>query len=242
MQLFSTFFINKRSIFAKFLQIRVSSSIYAAFGEVMEYFIPQETVIFEEEIKKSRFITYLCHTDGMEQAKAFWAEIKALHPHARHWCWATVAGTPTDSQQYGFSDDGEPSGTAGKPMLNYLLGSGLGEITAVVVRYYGGILLGTGGLVKAYGGGVQQALLQVEKQRKVLRQNYRLVCEYDQFNTLQHLIAEHDIVLLKQQFSEKIHLTLAVNPNELERFSQQITQRFAGKLVLIDAENLANHS
>ncbi|WP_017357760.1 YigZ family protein, partial [Actinobacillus pleuropneumoniae] len=133
-------------------------------------------------------------------------------------------------------------GPAGKPMLNYLLGSGLGEITAVVVRYYGGILLGTGGLVKAYGGGVQQALLQVEKQRKVLRQNYRLVCEYDQFNTLQHLIAEHDIVLLEQQFSEKIHLTLAVNPNELERFSQQITQRFAGKLVLIDAENLANHS
>lgn len=68
------------------------------------------------------------------------------------------------------------------------------------------------------------------------------MCEYDQFNTLQHLIAEHDIVLLEQQFSEKIHLTLAVNPNELERFSQQITQRFAGKLVLIDAENLANHS
>lgn len=77
----------------------------------MEYFVPQKTVIFEEEIKKSRFITYLCHTDGMEQAKTFWAEIKALHPHARHWCWATVAGMPNDSQQYGFSDDGEPSGT-----------------------------------------------------------------------------------------------------------------------------------
>ena len=135
----------------------------------MEYFIPKSDVIFEEEIKKSRFITYIRHTEGMEQAKAFWAEIRALHPHARHHCWATVAGQPKDSQQYGFSDDGEPSGTAGKPMLNYLLGSGLGEISAVVVRYYGGILLGTGGLVKAYGNGVQQALLQVEKVRKVLR-------------------------------------------------------------------------
>ncbi|AIZ80151.1 YigZ family protein [Actinobacillus equuli subsp. equuli] len=198
----------------------------------MEYFIPQQPVIFEEEIKKSRFITYLRHTEGMEQAKAFWAEMKMLHPQARHWCWATVAGMPNDSQQYGFSDDGEPSGTAGKPMLNYLLGSGLGEITAVVVRYYGGIQLGTGGLVKAYGGGVQQALLQVEKQRKVLRQNYRLVCEYDQFNTVQHLLNSYDIELLEQHFTEVIELNLAINPADIAPLSEQLTQRFSGKLQL----------
>lgn len=198
----------------------------------MEYFIPQQPVIFEEEIKKSRFITYLRHTEGMEQAKAFWAEMKMLHPQARHWCWATVAGMPRDSQQYGFSDDGEPSGTAGKPMLNYLLGSGLGEITAVVVRYYGGIQLGTGGLVKAYGGGVQQALLQVEKQRKVLRENYRLVCEYDQFNTVQHLINSYDIALLEQHFTDVIELNLAINPADVAPLSEQLTQRFSGKLQL----------
>ncbi|WGE71536.1 YigZ family protein [Actinobacillus equuli subsp. haemolyticus] len=198
----------------------------------MEYFIPQQPVIFEEEIKKSRFITYLRHTEGMEQAKAFWAEMKMLHPQARHWCWATVAGMPNDSQQYGFSDDGEPSGTAGKPMLNYLLGSGLGEITAVVVRYYGGIQLGTGGLVKAYGGGVQQALLQVEKQRKVLRQNYRLVCDYDQFNTVQHLLNSYDIELLEQHFTEVIELNLAINPADIAPLSEQLTQRFSGKLQL----------
>lgn len=168
----------------------------------------------------------------MEQAKAFWAEIRALHPHARHHCWATVAGQPNDSQQYGFSDDGEPSGTAGKPMLNYLLGSGLGEISAVAVRYYGGILLGTGGLVKAYGNGVQQGLLQVEKIRKVLRKSYRLQCEYEQFNTIQHLIAERDIELLEQQFSDKVELILAINPTQVELFQNQLTQRFAGKLVL----------
>ncbi len=84
--------------------------------------------------------------------------VRAEHPDARHHCVAWVAGPPDDSQQLGFSDDGEPAGTAGKPMLSQLMGSGVGEITAVVVRYYGGILLGTGGLVKAYGGGVQQAL------------------------------------------------------------------------------------
>ena len=193
----------------------------------MEFFIPKSEVIFEEEIKKSRFITYLRHTEGMEQSKAFLAEMKALHSSARHWCWATVAGTPNDSQQYG-----EPSGTAGKPMLNYLLGSGLGEITAVVVRYYGGIQLGTGGLVKAYGNGVQQALLSLETVRKVLRENYRLQCEYEQFNTLSHLLQEWDIEILDQQFCEKIELRWAINPVQVEQIQATLTQRFAGRLAL----------
>ncbi|OOH91454.1 YigZ family protein [Pasteurellaceae bacterium 15-036681] len=198
----------------------------------MEYVVPRFEVIFEEEIKKSRFITYIRHTEGMEQAKAFWQEIRMLHPQARHHCWAAVAGMPTDSQQYGFSDDGEPSGTAGKPMLNYLLGSGIGEISAVVVRYYGGILLGTGGLVKAYGNGVQQALLKVEKERKVLRESYRLQCEYEQFNTIQHMLPLYDVELSEQQFSDKIELILAINPTNLSSFEQDLTQRFGGKLVL----------
>lgn len=203
----------------------------------MEYFIPKAETIFEEEIKKSRFITYIRHTIGMEQAKAFWQKMKMLHPHARHWCWATVAGTPNDSQQYGFSDDGEPSGTAGRPMLNYLLGSGLGEITAVVVRYYGGIQLGTGGLVKAYGNGVQQALLKLEKSRKVLRKNYRLQCEYEHFNTIQHLISERDIVILEQFFGEKVELLLAFHPVEFQPFSDALAQCFSGKLALIKQDN-----
>ena len=145
-----------------------------------EYLIPKSAVIFEEEIKKSRFITYLQHTEGLEQAKAFWAEIKAQHPNARHHCWAAVAGKPTDSQQLGFSDDGEPAGTAGKPMLSALQGSQVGEISAVVVRYYGGILLGTGGLVRAYGNGVQQALKLLETERKVERQLFQVHCDYAQ--------------------------------------------------------------
>jgi len=73
---------------------------------MIEYRIPKSAVDFSEEIKKSRFITYLQHTEGLEQAKAFWAEIKALHPSARHWCWAAVAGSPNNSQQFSFSDFG----------------------------------------------------------------------------------------------------------------------------------------
>lgn len=184
----------------------------------MEYFIPESDVLFEEEIKKSRFLTYLRHTENMAQAKAFWQEMKVLHPHARHWCWATVAGHPTDSQQYGFSDDGEPAGTAGKPMLNYLLGSGLGEITAVVVRYY--------------GGGVQQALLAVKKQKKVLRKTYHLNCSYEQFNTVSHLLSHFDVEIIDQQFTDQVRLALALHPAEIETIQAQLTQRFSGSLQL----------
>jgi uncharacterized YigZ family protein len=140
------------------------------------WLIPASPVTFVEEIKKSRFITLLAHTDGVEAAKAFVESVRAEHPDARHHCVAWVAGPPNDSQQLGFSDDGEPAGTAGKPMLSQLMGSGIGEITAVVVRYYGGVLLGTGGLVKAYGGGVQQALNQLTTTRKTPLTEYTLLC------------------------------------------------------------------
>ena len=146
------------------------------------WLIPAEPVTFVEEIKKSRFITLLAHTDGVEAAKAFVESVRAQHPDARHHCVAWVAGPPDDSQQLGFSDDGEPAGTAGKPMLSQLMGSGVGEITAVVVRYYGGILLGTGGLVKAYGGGVQQALNLLITTRKTPLTEYTLLCDYAQLS------------------------------------------------------------
>ena len=152
------------------------------------WLIPAEPVTFVEEIKKSRFITLLAHTNGVEAAKAFVESVRMQHPDARHHCVAWVAGPPNDSQKLGFSDDGEPAGTAGKPMLSQLMGSGVGEITAVVVRYYGGILLGTGGLVKAYGGGVQQALNLLITTRKTPLTEYTLLCDYAQLSGSETLI------------------------------------------------------
>lgn len=190
-------------------------------------------LLLKRKSKKSRFITYLRHTVGLEQAKDFWQAVKIQHPNARHHCWATVAGLPLDSQLYGFSDDGEPSGTAGKPMLNYLIGSGLGEVSAVVVRYSGGILLGTGGLVRAYGNGVHQALMLVERKRKVLRQSYRLQCGYDQFSTVQYLCQEYDVVILDQQFSVAVQLLLGIQISDVDLFQSALVQRFAGQLMLL---------
>ena len=186
-----------------------------------EYLIPKSAVVFEEEIKKSRFITYLQHTEGLEQAKAFWAEIKAQHPNARHHCWAAVACKPTDSQQLGFSDDGEPAGTAGKPMLSALQGSQIGEISAVVVRYYGGILLGTGGLVRAYGNGVQQALKLLETERKVERQLFQVHCDYAQLNWIRILCEQHQIEIYQQDFQVQITLQLGISEDQIKPSSNR---------------------
>ncbi|EMY3532235.1 YigZ family protein [Yersinia ruckeri] len=174
------------------------------------YLIPAASVSVNEEIKKSRFITLLAHTRGVNEAKAFILQVKSEHPTARHHCWAFVAGAPTDSQQLGFSDDGEPSGTAGKPILAQLLGSHIGEITAVVVRYYGGIKLGTGGLVKAYGSGVQQALKQTEVKYKVPQLEYTLLCDYAQLAMVESLLQQVDGQILQGEYGVQVSLRLSL--------------------------------
>lgn len=180
------------------------------------YLIPAETISFTEEIKKSRFITYLAHTEGIDAAKDYIQSIKAQYPDARHHCWAFVAGRPDDSQQLGFSDDGEPTGTAGKPIMAQLLGSQLGEITCVVVRYFGGIKLGTGGLVKAYGNGAQQALKILPTQTKVPQKVFNLVCDYSLINAIEQLLAQVNGVVLHSDYNEVVALQIAI-PATLEQ-------------------------
>lgn len=199
----------------------------------MQYLIPESAVVFEQEIKKSRFITYLSHTEGLAQAKAFWQQIKAQHPAARHHCWAAVSAQPDNSQALGFSDDGEPAGTAGKPMLAALQGSQIGEISAVVVRYYGGILLGTGGLVRAYAGGVQQALKLLPTSLKIERKNYVLACDYGQINGLQSLCQQFDVLIAAQDFQTRVQFSLMISDDKLAPFQQQLTERFSGQLQLL---------
>ncbi|MGL4723892.1 MAG: IMPACT family protein [Scandinavium sp.] len=196
------------------------------------WLIPAAPVSFVEEIKKSRFITLLAHTEGVEAAKAFVESVRNEHPDARHHCVAWVAGPPDDSQQLGFSDDGEPAGTAGKPMLAQLMGSGVGEITAVVVRYYGGVLLGTGGLVKAYGGGVNQALAQLTTQRKTPLTEYTLQCEYAQLSGIETLLAQFGGKIASSDYQASVHLTVALPQAELASFSTKLADFSRGALQL----------
>ncbi|HIF9482972.1 TPA: YigZ family protein [Photobacterium damselae] len=200
------------------------------------YWVPADAAVFEEEIKKSRFITYLAHTPNIEAAKAFVNHIKEKHHDARHNCWAFVAGRPTDSMKWGFSDDGEPSGTAGKPILAQLTGSNVGEITAVVTRYYGGIRLGTGGLVKAYGGGVQQALAQLITQEKVMTAIVTLCCDYNQVSLVESLLNEHGGVQLTADYQTQVSMTLELDQREVSAFCAKLVNRSGGRIQPVTAD------
>lgn len=199
---------------------------------VRPYLIPNESVIFEEEIKKSLFITYLAHTPTIEAAKAFVEQIKQKHADARHNCWGFVAGRPEDSMRWGFSDDGEPSGTAGKPILAQLSGSGVGEITAVVTRYYGGIRLGTGGLVKAYGGGVQQALKLLQTIDKKITTNLHLSLDYGLVPLAQSIIKQFDGTEVDAQYGSNVELDVELEVLHVEDFTQTIINRSGAKIIV----------
>lgn len=196
------------------------------------YSIPAEAVEHCEEIKKSRFITLLCHTPDVVAARRWIAEVRAAHPGARHHCWAYVAGAPDDSQVYGFSDDGEPSGTAGKPILAQLMGSGLGEICAVVVRYYGGVLLGTGGLVKAYGGGVGAALkgLPTALHRQCVATS--IVCDYGDMPLLEHLQGRFDGRLEQADYGARVTMHILWPKEQLCAVQAWLFERSQGRLEL----------
>lgn len=198
--------------------------------------IPAEPVTVSEEIKKSRFITLVAHTDGVIAAKSFVEKVRAEHPDARHHCWAWVAGAPDDSQQLGFSDDGEPAGTAGKPILAQLMGKGIGEITAVVVRYYGGVKLGTGGLVRAYGGGVQLALNQLPVVLKVPLTEYTLQCDYSHLAGVEALLKQFEGIIVESDFQASIALRVALPQNQVATFGARLTDFSRGALHLLPFE------
>ncbi|BEI24678.1 YigZ family protein [Vibrio fluvialis] len=204
---------------------------------VQPYHIPAASVRFEEEIKKSLFITYLAHTPGIDAAKAFVDEIKSRHADARHNCWAFVAGRPQNSMLWGFSDDGEPSGTAGKPILAQLSGSGVGEMTAVVTRYYGGIRLGTGGLVKAYGGGVQQALKLLQTIEKKITTKLHLTLDYGLVALAQSIMSQFEAAEVDAEYGESVCLIVELECLHVEAFTQSIINKSGAKILVAGVEN-----
>jgi len=204
---------------------------------VQPYLIPALPAQFEEEIKKSLFITYLAHTPNVEAAKAFVEQIKAKHSDARHNCWGFVAGRPEDSMLWGFSDDGEPSGTAGKPILAQLSGSGVGELTAVVTRYSGGIRLGTGGLVKAYGGGVQQALKLLQTIEKKITVKLRLTLDYGFLPIAQSIMVQYEAIEFEANYTEQVELIIEIELRQVDAFTQTIINKSGAKAVVAAFED-----
>ncbi len=196
------------------------------------YLIPAKPVYAEQEIKKSVFITQLAHTYGPDQAKDFVSQIRLDHPNARHHCWAMVSDRPDNAQCWGFSDDGEPSGTAGKPILAQLNGSNVGEITAVVTRYFGGIKLGTGGLVKAYGGGVQNALRLLQTIEKKITTHLYLRLDYPLLSLTETLIHQFEAKQVRADYSNLVEMEVEIDQRKVAEFTHTMINKSSAKIVI----------
>lgn len=188
------------------------------------YPIPARPHRAETVIQKSRFITALAHAPTAEAARSFLAGIREEFPDATHHCWAFVAGPPGDTASIGMSDDGEPHGTAGRPMLTALLHSGVGEIVAVCTRYYGGTKLGTGGLSRAYSGGVRLALETLPTEQKVERTTLRVEVDYEAVDPVRRLLEEVGAEVVEEEYREMVRYRVAVPVEAIAA----LTDRLAG--------------
>jgi uncharacterized YigZ family protein len=196
------------------------------------YPIPAAPVRVEEEIKRSRFITTLAPAPTLEAARALIAQVSAEFGDANHNCWAYVVGPPGSTREIGMSDDGEPHGTAGRPMLNVLLHSGVGDIAAVVTRYFGGTLLGTGGLVKAYSGGVQLALASLPLVERVPRADVTVLLDYSAVTLLQRLLPHYEAEILRQEFEADATFYLRLPQEHLEPFAARVIEMTNGQALI----------
>ncbi|WP_233558071.1 YigZ family protein [Alginatibacterium sediminis] len=183
-------------------------------------------------MKKSRFISIVVNAPNLEMAKRLLQQTKAEHSSARHHCWAMIAGHPKDSQCLGFSDDGEPTGTAGKPMLAQLQGSGLGQVMAIVVRYSGGVKLGTGGLVRAYGQGVQQALALLETQPFMPSCRLKLLGSYDDSGKIEHFLESQHIVVLARNFTQQLSWDIELAIEQRSKIENQLNHLCSGNIAI----------
>ena len=192
-------------------------------SDASRYPIPARIHRVEETIKRSRFITTTAYA-----AHAFVDRMRDEFPDATHNCWAFVAGPPGSMTHIGMSDDGEPHGTAGRPMLTSLLHGGVGEIVAVCTRYYGGVKLGTGGLSRAYSGGVKLALESLLTEEKVDRVQMEITIGYADVDTVQRLFDEMEITVETEDYGAEVRYLCGVPEPALPAFRNAVADATRG--------------
>jgi uncharacterized YigZ family protein len=188
----------------------------------IRYPVPAAVHRVEQVVDRSRFICTLARASTAEDAQAFIKSMNAEFANATHNCWAYVVGPPGSTDRIGMSDDGEPHGTAGRPMLTVLMHCGVGEIVAVVTRYYGGTNLGTGGLVKAYSGAVQEALVQLPTQMRVDTVTVTFAVGYAAIGAVQQLLPTVEAEVVSQQFAVEAQFTVLVPRTQLPILEAQL--------------------
>lgn len=182
----------------------------------------------EESIKRSRFITSMMHAPDADAARQFIASIKEEFPDATHNCWAFAAGPPGDTASVGMSDDGEPHGTAGRPMLNVLHHGGVGEIAVVVTRYFGGVKLGTGGLVRAYSGMVNLGLESLPTEEKVERVHLTVLFDYSFVTQFKLLLPDFEAEVVQEDFGADAEFSVRMPVSRQKSFEHALSELTAG--------------
>ena len=182
----------------------------------------------EKIIEKSRFITYSAHVESEEQARAFVAKIRAEHSLATHVCYAFIADKLGNLQR--FSDDGEPQGTAGVPMLEVLKAKQLYETAVAVVRYFGGIKLGAGGLVRAYASSVAENLDGADIRVLEMCKEAVIEVEYTGVDSVQKYLSTHTCSLLSSDYGAKVQIKIAVKKAEMGAFISGLTDYMQGRV------------
>ena len=188
----------------------------------------------EVEIKKSRFICFLKRIETEEEAKAFIQQIKKEHWKANHNCSAFVLGDHHEIQRS--SDDGEPSGTAGVPMLEVLKKNDLINVCAVVTRYFGGTKLGAGGLIRAYSGSVAQAIVHTGIVEGRLQQEVLVQLDYSNWGNMENFIASENIDVKDTQFTDRVVVICMVDENQVDDFEAQVTDLLNGQVSFTTGE------
>ena len=177
--------------------------------------------------KKSRFIADVAWVESEEEAAAFLERIRKKYWDARHHCSAYVLGDKNEISRC--SDDGEPSGTAGRPILDVLVGSGVHNACIVVTRYFGGVLLGTGGLVRAYSQAAKEGLEQSTIVEQIPGRQILLTCDYNSIGKIQYIAGNRGYQAMDSEYSDVVKLTYLVPEEEADRFCAEITEATNGR-------------
>jgi uncharacterized YigZ family protein len=190
--------------------------------------IPAGRARVELRFVNSRFIGTAGPAASVDEAKAFIAAVRAEMPDASHHVFAYVIGHGA-SKTEGMSDDGEPSGTAGRPALAVVRGSGLGDVVVVITRYFGGTLLGTGGLVQAYGDTAKEVLAALPREEKVERRTLGVTLAYAAYEPARRLIAAHDGAIADEEFAADVTLFVTLPLAQVEALTAALREATAGQ-------------
>ena len=198
----------------------------------MEFRTIKEDGQVQEEIKKSRFICHAKRVYSEEEARDFITAIKKEHYKATHNCSAFIIGERSEIKRT--SDDGEPSGTAGVPMLGVLENHNLTNVCVVVTRYFGGIKLGAGGLIRAYAGSVALAVKEIGIIEIKEQAGIAIQMSYAQYQEYSNFLKEHDLMELETNFTDQVDTMIYVDKEEKENIKSALVEFFNGKITLTD--------